>query len=203
MNASELRALQTPLILLLILVALGAGLIYQLDLMLAASKRELTQQQSQMREARTRLHKSGEEKDLIVRYLPSYQYLQRVGFVGDEQRLNWLEGLRLSNQQTQLFGVQYSISSQQPYSFSAELDPGQLVLHQSVMKISFQLLHEGDLMNLLTALGQQGAGFFAVNQCRVDRVSAGGSIRYQPNLRADCDIAWITLRPNAPGDKKS
>ena len=71
------------------------------------------------------------------------------------------------------------------------------------MKLNFQLLHEGDLMSFLTALGKQGAGFFSVNQCRVERLGTGGSIRFQPNLRVDCDIAWITLRPSSPGDKKS
>ena len=127
MNATELNALHNPLIVLLVMVVgLGAGLIYQLDQTLTSAKRELAQQQVQMREARTRLQKSGDEKDVIVRYLPSYQYLQRLGFVGDEQRLNWLEGLRLSNQQAQLFGVQYQIGSQQPYPYAAELDPGQL-----------------------------------------------------------------------------
>jgi hypothetical protein len=203
MNTSELRALQTPLVLLVVVISIGAGLIYLLDQTLTSTRRELAQQQNQMREARTRLQKSGDEKDLIVRYLPSYQFLQRVGFVGDEQRLNWLEGLRQANQQTQLFGVQYQIGSQQSYAHAAELDPGQLTLHQSVMKLSFQLLHEGDLMSFLTALGKQGAGFFAVNQCKVERISVGGSIRYQPNLRADCDLAWITLRPSSTGDKKS
>lgn len=202
MNATELRALQTPLIILLIVIALGAGLIYQLDQTLTTSKRELAQHQAQMSEARTRLQKSGQEKEIIVRYLPNYQYLQRVGFVGDEQRLSWLEGLRLANQQTQLFGVQYQIGSQQPYPYAAELNPGQLTLHQSVMKLTFQLLHEGDLMSFLAALGKQGAGFFAVNQCKLDRLGTGGSIRFQPNLRADCDIAWITLRPASAGERK-
>ena len=202
MNTSEFRALQTPLILLVAVVSIGAGLIYVLDQTLTSTRRELTQQQNQLREARTRLQKSGDEKELIVRYLPNYQFLQQVGFVGDEQRLNWLEGLRQANQQTLLFGVQYQIGSQQTFAHAAELDPGQLALHQSVMKLTFQLLHEGDLMNFLKALGKQGAGFFAVNQCRVDRLGTGGSLRYQPNLRADCDLAWITLRPNLPGDKK-
>jgi len=188
MNAVELKALQTPLIILVIVIGLGAGLIYQLDQTLTASKRELAQHQAQMREARTRLQKSGEEKEIIVRYLPNYQYLQRIGFAGDEQRLNWLEGLRLANQQAQLF--------------AAELNPGQLTLHQSVMKLTFQLLHEGDLMSFLAALGKQGAGFFAVNQCKLDRLSTGGSIRFQPNLRADCDVAWITMRPASSGERK-
>ena len=202
MNAVELKALQAPLIILVIVLGLGAGIVYQLDQTLSATKRELAQQQAQMREARTRLQKSGEEKELIVRFLPNYEYLQRIGFVGDEKRLSWLEGLRLSNQQAQLFGVQYQIGSQQQYPYAAELNPGQLTLHQSVMKLSFQLLHEGDLMSFLKALGKQGAGFFAVNECRLDRLNTGGSIRFQPNLRADCDIAWITLRATPPGDRK-
>lgn len=202
MNAAELKALQTPLIILVIVLGLGAGIVYQLDQTLTATKRELAQQEGQMREARTRLQKSGEEKELIVRFLPNYEYLQRIGFVGDEKRLNWLEGLRLSNQQAQLFGVQYQIGSQQQYPYAAELNPGQLTLHQSMMKLSFQLLHEGDLMSFLAALGKQGAGFFAVNECKLDRLNTGGSIRFQPNLRADCDIAWITLRANPTGERK-
>jgi Tfp pilus assembly protein PilV len=202
MNASELKALQAPLVILVIVLGLAAGVIYQLDQTFTASKRELAQQQSQMREARTRLQRSGEEKEVIVRYLPNYQYLQRVGFVGDEQRLNWLEGLRLSNQEAQLFGVQYQIGSQQPYPFAAELNAGQLTIHQSLMKLNFQLLHEGDLMSFLAALGKQGAGFFAVNECKLNRITSGASIRYQPNLAAECDIAWITLRPATAGDRK-
>ena len=203
MNATELRALQTPLIVLLIVVGLGAGLIYQLDQILTSTKREFMQQQNQLREARTRLQKSGDEKEIIVRHLPDYQYLQSIGFVGDEQRLNWLEGLRISNQQTQLFGVQYQIGSQQAYAYADELETGQMALHQSVMKLDFQLLHEGDLMRFLTTLGKQGAGFFAVNQCKIERVGTGGSIRFQPNLRAACEVSWITVRPNSPGEKKS
>lgn len=203
MNANELRALQNPLIMLLVVVGLCAGLIYQLNQTLTSTNNELAQYQKQLREARTRLQKSGDEKQIIVRYLPNYQYLQRIGFVGDEQRLNWLEGLRLANQQAQLFGVQYQIGTQQAYPYAAEIDPGQLTLHQSVMKLDFRLLHEGDLMRFLTALGKQGAGFFAVNQCRIERLNIGGSIRFQPNLRAECDIAWITVHPGSPGDRKS
>ncbi len=104
---------------------------------------------------------------------------------------------------TQLFGVDYQISTQQPYPYASELDPGQLTLYQSVMKINLRLPHEGDLMRFLGTLAQQGAGVFSVNQCVIERIDTGGSIRYQPNLRADCELAWITITPSAPGDKKS
>ena len=205
MNALELRALQTPLIVLIVVVALASGIVFQLDQSLTAAKRELTQQQNQLREARTRLQRSGDEKQLIVRHLGTYQALQRIGFVGDEQRLNWLEGLRQSNQLTQLFGVQYNIGAQQLYPDAAELDAGQLAVHQSVMKLNFQLLHEGDLLRFFGTLARQGAGFFSVNQCNIDRLenSAGVRLKLQANLRAECDIAWITLKPAEATDKKS
>ena len=157
-----------------------------------------------LEQARTRLQRSGDEKQIIVRQLPSYSNLERIGFVGEEQRLNWVEGLRLSNQQSQLFGVSYQIGAQQPYPFASELNPGQLTIHHSLMKINFNLLHEGDLMRLLSTLGKQGAGFFSVNQCQMDRsgtanITAGSAVRYQPNLRAECDLSWMTVTaPSVP-----
>jgi hypothetical protein len=203
MNTADLLALRNPVIALILALALGAGFIYYLDQSLTTARRDLAEQQNQLREARTRLQRSGDEKQIIVRYLSNYQYLQRLGFVGDEQRINWLEGLRLSNQQTQLFGVDYQIGAQQPYPYASELEPGQLTLQQSLMKISFRLLHEGDLLRFLGTLAKQGVGVFSVNQCVIKRIDTGGSIRFQPNLQADCELAWITARPATPGDKKS
>lgn len=197
MNADDLKALRNPLILLAAIFAAGAGAIYYLDQSLVAARRDFAQQTNQMRDARKRLQRSGDEKQIIVRYLPAYQNLVRLGFIGEEQRLNWVEGLRLSNQQTQLFGITYQISAQQPYPYASELNPGQITLHHSLMKISFNLLHEGDLMSLLSTLGKQGAGFFSVNQCQMERSSAAitttTAVRYQPNLRGECELSWITL----------
>ena len=203
MNPSDLRALKIPLIILMAVLAIGAWLVYYADVTLKQARLASVQQQKQLRDARVRLQKSGDEKDTIVRYLGPYQYLQRLGFAGEEQRINWVDAWRLSSQQTQLFGGDYQIDTQQPYPYASELDPGQLTLHQSLMKVSFRLLHEGDLMRFLGTLAKQGAGVFAVNQCMVERLDTGGSIRFQPNLRADCELAWITVRPGTPGDKKS
>ncbi len=198
----SLHALKLPVTALAAATAIGAAGIYYSHGTLEAAKRSLVQREQQLRDARTRLQKSGDEKQLIVRYVDRYRYLQRLGFVGDEQRINWLEGLRLANQQTQLFGVGYQIGTQQPYPYASELDPGTLVLRQSVMRLDFGVLHEGDLMRFLTTLAKQGAGVFSVNQCLMERGATGGTIRFQPNLRVRCEIAWITLKP-AEESKKS
>lgn len=202
MNPADLRALRVPLIVLILTLAIGAGLVYYSDVVLKQTRLTLTQQQNQMKEARTRLQKSGDERDVIVRFLSGYQFLQKLGFAGPEQRINWLDGLRLTNQQLQLFGVDYQIGMQQQYPYASDLDPGQLTLHQSLMKINLGLLHEGDLMRFLGTLAKLGAGVFSVNECNIERQDTGGSIRYQANLRAHCELSWITVRPAAPGEKK-
>jgi hypothetical protein len=202
MNPADLRALKVPLIALIVTIAVGIGLVYYSDSVLKQTTLALQQQQNQLKEAKLRLQKSGDEKEVIVRHLSGYQFLQRLGFAGPEQRINWLDGLRLTNQQVQLFGVDYQIGIQQAYPYASELDPGQLTLHQSLMKINLGLLHEGDLMRFLGTLAKLGAGVFSVNECIVERQDFGGSIRYQSNLRANCELAWITVRPAAAGDKK-
>jgi hypothetical protein len=204
MNRNALLALKAPLVTLITVIVIGASLHYYIDFALTKAKRELAQQQSNLRDARARLQKARDDNLIIARYLSSYQYLQRIGFIGDEQRINWLDALRFSNQQTRLFGVNYQIGAQQPYPYASELDPGQLTLHQSVMKVTVRLLHEGDLIPFLGTLAQQRAGVFSVDQCTMERADISGSARNQPNVRADCELAWITLRsPGAAGDPKS
>lgn len=202
MTLSELKALQTPLLILLLVALIAFGAVYQTDLLVKQSQQQLQRQQQQLKEAVTRLQRSGDEKDLILRYLAGYQQLQRVGFVGDEHRINWLDALRLANQQTGIFGVDYEISAQQPYAFENELNPGSMMLRQSVMKLQFRLLHEEDLVHFFNVLARQGAGIFTLDQCTVRRIDTGGVLRFQPNLSAQCELSWITTQARTLPEKK-
>ena len=202
MNQSDLQALRNPLLALLAVLVAGALAIYYTDQLMAAARQQLVQQQAQLKQARTRLQKSGDEKDIIVRYLDRYRQLERSGFVGEEQRINWLDGLRLANQQADLFGVDYQIGAQKPYPFAAEFNPGQLALNQSLMQLRFRLLHEGDLLRFFDALARQGGGIFTVDQCLLRRIDTRGVIRFQPNVSADCELSWITARVGAGPEQK-
>ena len=202
MNQADLQALRNPLLLVAGVALLGALAVYYSGRLMIAARQQLVQQQVLLNDARTRLQKSGDEKNIIVRYLDGFRQLERTGFVGDEQRINWLDGLRLANQQADLFGVDYQIGAQSPYGYAAEFSPGPLALNQSVMRIRFRLLHEGDLNRFLDSLSRQGAGIFAVDQCLMRRIDTRGVIRYQPNVTADCDLSWITVRVGASAELK-
>jgi hypothetical protein len=202
MNQADLQALRNPLLVLAGVVLLCALAVYYSGRLMIAARQQLVQQQVQLKEARTRLQRSGDEKDIIVRYLDGFRQLERSGFVGDEQRINWLDGLRVANQQTDLFGVDYQIGAQRPYAFASEFNPGPLALNQSLMRVRFRLLHEGDLERFFDSLARQGTGIFTVDQCTLRRIDTRGVIRFQPNVTAECDLSWITVRVGAAKDQR-
>lgn len=202
MNGEELKALRGPLILLAVIIAAAAGAVYYTDLLRKQTQATLVRQQAQLREAQTRMQRSGDEKTIIVQYADKYRRLEAAGFIGEEQRINWIDALRNANAGVDLFGVSYDIGAQQPYAYAAELAPGPIALKQSRMKLDFRLLHEDDLLRFFEALRGQGVGLFQPDQCTLRRTDAGGPLRYQPNIAASCELVWITATPDAaPGGR--
>jgi hypothetical protein len=205
MTRDDIQALRTPLMVLGGVLIAAALLVYFSASMLESSRQQLSQREGQLREARLRIQNAGEEKEMIGQYLAGYQQLARAGFVGEEQRINWLDSLRTANQETNIFGVEYEISAQHAYPHAAEFNPGQLELQESVMRLRLQLLHEGDLPRFFQALARQGGGFFTIDQCVMRRTKAGEverSMTFQPNLAAECELSWLTAKPASAAGKK-
>ncbi|MCC7486830.1 MAG: hypothetical protein IT529_17800 [Burkholderiales bacterium] len=199
MTRADLEAVRNPLAALVVVLAAAAAAVYYSHQLAAQARRELAQQQSRLKDARARLQRSGDERTLIVQYLGAYRQLQKRGFIGEEQRINWLDALRVTNEQADLFGVDYQIGTQKPYQYAAEFGAGPIELRESTMTLRFRLLHEGDLLRFLDLLARQGAGIYTVDECSMKRLDNRGVIRYQPNLAAECELAWITAGIPAAG----
>ncbi len=201
MNPAK-SSLTVPLIVLaVVLLAAGDAVKLTLDKTHEA-QRQFNAQQTQLRDAQARVQKSGTEKELIIRHLPAYRQLEAMGFIGDEQRINWLDALRVVNQKGDLFGIDYDISPRRVYPLASTLSPGQMSVTQSTMKLRFQMLHEGDLQRFFELLSNQQAGTFMVDQCTLKRTSSTVNARAQPNLAADCQLSWFTAQaPDKAGGK--
>jgi hypothetical protein len=200
----DIEALRIPLIVLAITLVAAAATVYMSGGILEAKRQLLVKREGDLRAARLRIQNAGEEKEMISRYLSGYQQLARAGFVGDEQRINWLDSLRIANEEAQIFGVEYDISAQRPYAYAAEFNVGQLVLQESVMHLKFRLLHEEDLPRFFEALARRGGGFYTIDQCTMRRMKDAvpdKATAMQPNLAADCDVRWLTVKPSAPEKK--
>ncbi|MCC6534021.1 MAG: hypothetical protein IT531_15840 [Burkholderiales bacterium] len=195
-SSRYLDSLKAPLALLALVVIAGTGMVYWTRAEIAKNALTLAGQEAQLKEARNRFQRSGDERDLIVRFLGPYQELRARGLIGPEQRINWLDALRIANEQARLFGAEYQVSTQQPYPYAQELNAARLGMAQSVMKLSLRLAHEGELMRFFRLLEQHNAGAFDVNECVLERATAAeGVFSAQPNLRAECELAWITINP--------
>ena len=202
MNQADLQALRNPLLVLCTVLVIAAAAVYTTVQLKASSERQLAQQRAQLNQARTRLQKSDDEKDIIVRYRDAFRALQRAGFVGEEKRINWLDGLRYTNQEADLFGVDYQIGAQKKYRYAASLNPGQIQLRESEMQLRFRLLHEEDLIRFFDLLARQNLGIFQVDECDMRRIDTRGVIRFQPNVTADCKLSWITAKVKSSGSDK-
>jgi hypothetical protein len=202
----DLEALRVPLIALAITLLGAAAMIYVSGTILESKRQLLSKREGELTQARLRIHNAGEEKEMISRYLSSYQQLAQAGFVGDEQRINWLDSLRIANEESRIFGVEYAISAQRPYAYASEFSVGHLTLQESVMHLKFRLLHEEDLPRFFDALGRRGGGFYTIDQCVMRRIKTGAdaekTLQAEPNLTAECDVRWLTVKPATPADKK-
>jgi hypothetical protein len=201
LTAQEISALGKPLAVFAVIVALGVvGVMYSNRAVKTATT-ELEAMRKQYDEAHDRVTRSGDEYNAIVTFTPRYRELERRGLVGEEQRLSWVDALRGANADMQLYGVDFEVGPQQPYAYAGDLGAGSLSMQQSLMKLRLGLLYEDDLIRFFRRLAAENVGAFAVNQCSLQRtVGEPFQAANQPMLKAECEVAWITIPPPAPAE---
>jgi type II secretory pathway pseudopilin PulG len=199
LEKQDLQKLQTPLLILAVVIVMVISVFGAAQYFNQNQELALQNQQNLLNAARQRYQLSGAEKDMIVEYLPKYQMLISKGFVGEEQRIEWVEYLREQHNKQKLFGIKYSISPQEKYTppFAANL--GGFTLNRSVMKLELDMLHEGDLLLLTEALSTDNSAPFVVRDCEINKLNPGSPLSNQliANLHAQCELDWLTLREPA------
>jgi hypothetical protein len=201
-----IRALPTliqPIAILLAALVVSVMLVQFANRSVIAATQRRDAHERALAESRTRVYKSGEERDLILKFLPAYYQLEKEGIVGLERRLDWLDALRVANTHADLYGVQYEITAQQPFPSADVLGAPSLEVKHSLMKLKFSLLHEEDLARFLNALLAQGVGAFLVNQCSLGQIRKLERPVNQPTLEADCELSWITFDATQKKEGKS
>lgn len=200
LTPQDWQRLRNPLIALGIAFVVSALMVAYSQQHINAVEQGLQQQENKLNQARQRYQSSGMEKETIVTYLPIYQRLIKEGFIGEERRIEWVDNLRTIHQENKLFGINYSIASQEDYKPTFTLNTGPFVLRRSVMKLELSMLHEGDLANLIEALKAKETTPFIPRDCEITRVSTDITNKLTPNLLASCEIDWLTIRePQAAG----
>lgn len=137
-------------------------------------------------------------------YRERFQALAAAGVIGGEHRLQWTQALRDSARLLRLPYLRYSTMPRQRFD-APYLDPaGMATVMATPMELQAGLVHEGDLLRLLSRLHEQTPGSFAVSGCSLEWVSASTSAAPAPdraNLNGSCQLSWfsIPLAGTGPG----
>ena len=192
-SAEELKKLAAPLVLLVALLAAGAGLIYWTQQSQRLAVQGLGGARAERAQANQRLARIAEEEKEVNDKLEVYRRLKSLHILGEEQRLEWADAMTRIRTARELLDLRYSVGRQQALS-SVAAKPNSVDFFASTMKVDIALLHEGDLFTFLRELRESGNAYYAVKRCGITRTGAaatGASIA--PRLRADCDIDLITI----------
>ena len=152
--------------------------------------------QSQLNDARNRLTMARQDMENLSVFSQEYDTLEKAEVIGDDHRLDWIEGLEKLRNQNLVIDFRYNIAPQKNYAPQPVLDSGNFDIHYSEMKLQFDLLHEGQLLKFFDALRSQNKGWYQLEGCSMQRVATQklSSATAPAQIKAECSGGWITLK---------
>jgi hypothetical protein len=198
MTWPPIASLKTSILLLLAASLLSVAGIFWSHQLHAEAHADWQFQQTALKAAHARQQQGRTEARLIAQHLDAYHALVARGFVGEENRLAWIEAIQLANQDARLYGLTYTLS---PRTAAPALLAGGLPLKQTRMLVNMPVLMETDLPRFLDALRARAPGLFRVSSCRLARITdTPPQPVNRPELDAECELLWFTV---AADDKES
>lgn len=152
--------------------------------------------QNQIKDARNRLTAAHHDQENLASYSKDYNALEDRKIIGDDHRLDWMEGLEKLRQQNLAVDFRYNIAPQKIYAPQPAIDGGNFEIHYSETKLQFDLLHEGQLLNFFDTLLNQIKGQYQLEGCTMQRVATGekSALTTVTHIKAECSGGWITLK---------
>jgi hypothetical protein len=188
------KILRGSIVILVVSITVSAFMLYGSFYFQKSMYREFSRNDAHFRTISRRYLAVDEEEKLIRQYYPRFIQLYKKGVIGKEQRLNWIEVLRKTGMDIKVPLLSYQIKSQDAYTPSYSVTLGRFKLYSSEMTLNMRLLHEGDLFSILDKLNRDAKGIYSLNSCRM---SPNGTIVEKPdapNINADCDLQWFTIK---------
>lgn len=193
LSSDDLKKLAPALVMLVVLLAVGAGMIWFAERSLKEAKLRLANANTERAQNRERLSKIAEEEREVKEKLEVYRRLKDARVLGDEKRLEWADAVARIRKARELSDVRYVVEPQR-LMVSLPGKPGSVDFYSSTMKLNMALLHEGDLFAFLDDLRASGNAYFSVQRCGISRLGTTGALTtLVPRIRAECNVDLITI----------
>ncbi len=174
---------------------IGAATLYSSGKYAENAHQDRRNAQNMLNDARNRLSAAHQDRENMAIYPGEYGKLIGQKIIGDEQRLDWMEGLEKIRQMNLVADFRYNIAPQKIYAPKPPVDSGNFDIRYSEMKLQFDLLHEAQLLNFFDALRSDIKGWYQLEGCTLQRTGTdSGNVQTAAPLKAECSGGWITLK---------
>jgi hypothetical protein len=198
LDAKDFRRLQWAIAFLVIMALVGGGSLWTTQQLKKSSDKAFQEATAARRDMQTKLARASEEQQELRDKISRFQALKDHGYIGPEQRLDWIEAVARIKAARRIIKLDYEFSPQRLADSSllpGGASAGGFEVMSSQMQLQLQLLHEGELLAFLADLRESVQALVKVRSCAIERVASGNTGRGNiAQLKADCTLEWITLR---------
>jgi len=192
---ADLKQLRLPIAACMALIVAGTVCAYAAQDRLRNARLQTAAAATQRAAAQARLARASAQEREVTAGLPQFEALAARGIIGEEDRLDWVDRVGAIRKERRLFSIRYTIEPQRGLDYPGFDRGGSVKFMASRVKISMDLLHEGDLLNLIDDLVQRGKFHLSVRSCDVQRAGSEGDLSaLAPRLQADCEFDLVTVR---------
>ena len=203
MDAKDFKSLQWAIAFLVLMSSVGGAALLITEQMKISSNKALQEAVAARKDIQAKLGRARAEQQELTEKLNRFQTLKARGYIGPEQRLNWLEAIGRIKAERRIFKLDYEFAPQRRVDASilpGGAQAGGFEILSSQMRLQIHLLHEGELLAFLADLrgglrSNTIEALVLVRSCALDRLAPGNTDRgSRAQLKADCTLEWITLR---------
>ncbi len=203
LDTKDLKRLQWAIALLIIMSLAGGAAVWTTEQMQKSSAKTLKDSTAARKDIQAKLARAREEQQELTEKLNRFRELKARGYIGPEQRLNWVEAIARIKAERRIFKLDYEFAPQR--RVDASILPGGALaggfeIMSSQMRLQIHLLHEGELLAFLADLRAGLASntveaLVLVRSCALERLGASSADRgSKAQLKAECTLEWITVR---------
>ena len=176
-------------------ILFSSSVVYFANTYTVATQQDLRKASQMRNNSSNSLNTAHQDRDNMSIYADEYGSLINRKIVGEDMRLDWIEGMENLRQKNLVTNFRYNISPQKRYVPNPPVDSGNLDINYSEMKLQFDLLHEEQLVDFFTALPETIPGWYQLEGCTLNRsASTGPNDLPWTHLKAICTGGWITLK---------
>ena len=198
LDAKDFKYLQWAIVVLVGMILVGGGAAWTTQQWKKIGEKSFQQAVAAGKEMQNKLARAREEEQELHDKIVRFQELKAKGYIGPEQRLDWVEAIARIKAAHRIAKLEYEFAPQRPVD--ASLLPGGgsaggFEIMSSQMRLDVQVLHEAELLAFLVELRDAVKAVVKVSSCTIDRLAPGNTERNNnAQLKAQCILEWITMR---------